>query len=73
MTTKTLITPSLHEFALLLQEAVQEGWEMNQDGATTWGICYETTMVRSEENVADAVLQVAPKKTAGRPPKNERH
>lgn len=45
--TRTILTPSLYVFAYELQEAIQQGWEIDGDTPpTTFGIVYECGLMR---------------------------
>jgi hypothetical protein len=57
LTTKTIITPSLYEFAQQLQAAVQDGYELTEDGAVTWGICYEAQVTKRENSHDHSVVE----------------
>jgi hypothetical protein len=45
-----LINPSLHAFCYELQEAIQNGYEIDPDlTPVTWGIVYQTGMVKKND------------------------
>lgn len=51
-TTKIIVTPSLYVFAFELQQAIQEGWEIDGEcPPAAWGLVYECGLMREvDEN-----------------------
>lgn len=57
MTTKTILTPSLFQFAYEIQEGVLEGYIIDEESPpNTFGVFYEALMVKPHEVAQDAVL-----------------
>lgn len=67
MTTMTILEYSLVQFAAKLQEAVQQGWVMDSEGANFWGRYYEVIMQKDVHEPESVFLEVVAKKTMGRP------
>jgi hypothetical protein len=60
--TKTILTPSLATFGFEFQEAVQDGWEIEEDKyVNMFGPYYEVIMCKRDSSVAallsDVVIQ----------------
>lgn len=55
--TKTIATPSLFLFCYELQEAIQEGYEIDTNyPPTQWGILYEVGLTRNKVVEADKLF-----------------
>lgn len=47
---KVILTPSFHVFAYEMQEALLEGFTINDSNPPTWwGTCYEAHMIKKED------------------------
>ena len=52
-----ILNPSLHAFCYELQEAIQNGYEIDPDVTpVTWGIVYQTGMIKKDDAHADVFL-----------------